>query len=116
VVGDYLACYEQSPNKVEPLFYIIAHYRAEGQYETASLFLQKALAIPYPKDSILFVESSIYHWRLQDEASLVYYHTGEPKIAHSIALLLLQKDNIPEDAKERIKNNLKFFDEAQKEG
>ena len=116
VVGDYLCAYQQCPHRVEPLYYIISHYRAIGDYETASLFLQKALSIPYPTHDLLFVESSIYHWRLQDEASLVYYYTGEPKVAYAIALLLLEKDVIPADDKERIKANVVFFDKPLKEG
>ena len=115
VLGDYLAAYQHSPHRVEPLFDIIFHYRIKDKFTIAALFVETALAIPLPKTDILFVESSIYDWRLQDEATLVYHYMGQPQVAVAIAEIILEKPNLPSDARERIEKNMKWFKEAIKE-
>lgn len=112
VVGDYLAAYQHSPHRSEPLFDIISHYRRNDKFAAASLFTEKALAIPYPEDCILFVESSVYEWRLQDEASLVYHYSGRSQVAFAIGEILLTKKGIPEGDMKRIVKNIKLFKEA----
>ena len=77
VVGDYVAAYGFRPHRVEPLYDLVAAYRAANNFAAAGLLLDKALSIPYPSKDLLFVEGSIYDWKLKDEASLVYYNLGQ---------------------------------------
>lgn len=114
VLKDYLAAYEHSPHRLEPLYDIIAHYRTEGLYFTASVYLEKALHISYPDNVLLFVEPDVYKWKIQDEASLIYYYTGEPVKALTLLQHILQRPGIPDGDRERMRNNVGCFEEAIK--
>ena len=112
VMAEYLVTYDKFPTRMEPLFDIISYYRSTEQYQSAALFLQAALSISYPKECILFVEEALYHWQLQDEASIVYHKIGNSDVALYIASLIVDKPQVPPQEVERIKRNMETFKKA----
>jgi hypothetical protein len=108
IVTAYLAAWNHRPSRAEPLVELARLHRERHEHAPAHLFAQRAASLPRP-DDILFVDSHTYHWRAQDELALASYHTGHKQTATQIAQQLLRNPNLPNTERQRIQNNLKYF-------
>ncbi len=70
----YLAAYEHTPLRAEPIYYVGLHYQVEENWEMAWLFLSRAAQMDVPEDSILFIDHSIYQYRAPLEAGVAAYY------------------------------------------
>jgi len=77
VLAAYLDAYQFRPNHAEPLYRIALHYRWEGDFHLAHLFLQQAAAIPYPQDDYLHVEERLYRYLIKMALATCCYHIGK---------------------------------------
>ena len=77
VLQAYLAAYQYRPDRAEPLYRIAVHYRWQGAFHLARLFLQQAAAIPYPQQDYLFVEDRLYRYLIKMALATCCYHTGD---------------------------------------
>lgn len=73
----YLETYQLRPERAEPLYRIAVHYRWEGAFHLAHLFLQQAAAIPYPEQDYLFVEERLYRYLIRMALATCCYHVGK---------------------------------------
>lgn len=73
----YLEAYQLRPERAEPLYRIAVHYRWEGAFHLAHLFLQQAAAIPYPEQDYLFVEERLYRYLIRMALATCCYHLGD---------------------------------------
>src|SRR5262249_26729577 len=64
VMDSYLAAWQYQPDRAGPLYRIAMHYQGLGEYHIAHMFFTRALKIPRPAPSRLFVENTIYDYQL----------------------------------------------------
>jgi len=62
--------------RAESLYQIVKHYRFAGKHKMADAFCQLAQKVPYPVNDVLFVQSNVYKYDLDYEASILAYYTG----------------------------------------
>ena len=108
-VSEWLMGWEKMPNRSETLYEVVRHYRLIGQYYTAFLFLEKALLIPLPNDSVLFVEFPIYRYKLLEELSIIAFYVNKKREGLIASQYLLLNKEIPIDVKRLVENNLFFY-------
>lgn len=73
-----MRAYNIRPQRAESLYEIAKHYRIVGKQQIGQLFCDKARAIPYPKDDVLFLHKDVYDYLIEYEHSVLAYWTGAP--------------------------------------
>lgn len=106
----YLEAYRSHPCRAEPLQKISQYYRLKGKNHLAYLFAKQGSSIPYPKNDVLFVTDSVYHYRFDEEISIAaYYIPACREEGFQAADRLAHKKNIPQDVKDQTFRNLLFY-------
>ena len=108
-ISEWLKGWEVMPSRVETLYEIIRHYRMAERYQTAWLFLEKALTIPLPRDASLFVEYPVYQYRLMEELSITAFYVNrraDGRIASQYIDLNLE---VPEAVRQLAEKNSAFY-------
>jgi glycosyltransferase involved in cell wall biosynthesis len=77
-VFNMLAAYQMRPTRAEPLVALAKHYRERGDNHASLLFSTAALALPYPKDDLLFVDDHANRHGARDEFSICAWY--EPQL------------------------------------
>jgi glycosyltransferase involved in cell wall biosynthesis len=77
VLQAYLDAFQFRPTRAEPLYRIAVHYRWQGAFHLAHLFLQQAVAIPYPQRDYLAVEERLYRYLIRMALATCCYHLGQ---------------------------------------
>lgn len=104
----YLAAYKYCKDRAEPLYKIAVHYMWTNEYQICYKYAKMAEKIPFPKNHLLFVDSQIYIFGIQDVVAVAAYHVGHYHEAYSINKKLLDNNLIPEKQIKRIQDNLRF--------
>ena len=107
VVTAFLNAYQYRPTRAESLVELAGHYRGTHEWSLAELFARAALSIPRPPD-ILFVDSSVYEWRVLDELAIATYYTKKYEESATLNRRLLSEGKLPAAHRERIEQNLEF--------
>ena len=103
VLAAYLDAYQYRPTRAEPLYRIAFHYRWTNSFDLAHMFLQKAVAIPYPQDDILFVEERLYRYVIKMALATCCYQLGQYEAGLRYCDELLQDPgSMPENIYEQI--------------
>lgn len=108
----FLDCYNVRPNRAEPLYHIARIYRLNNKLGLAYLFAKMASQIPYPKEDILFVVDEIYTFGSLDELGSVAFYAGYPEEGYNACKKLLTENRVPPEHLERVKNNMKHYENA----
>ena len=77
-VAEALKAYNLRPHRAEPLHDLSRYYRNLSQHQTALLFAEKALSIPFPEKDMLFVEAATYHYGALEELSISGFYAPDP--------------------------------------
>ena len=104
----YLTAYEAAPSRAEPLYPICEHYRKTREFEKSYAFAKKAIAIPHPKEAVLYVEESIYEWRMLYEYGVAAYGVGQYDEAARSFETLLREGKLPDKERDRVRENLNY--------
>ena len=105
----YLAAYARRPTRgAEPLCELARFCRLKERHEMAWMFASTGIHVPYPSADRLFISSEIYSWRMQDEYAMAAYYTGRKEISAQINEALLANEDLPQDQRPRIENNLSW--------
>jgi len=114
VIDSYLQCGKTNMHRVEHLIPIIEHYQYIGEYDIAYLYSSFAMKYagksPEPISS-LFIDSSVYNWRIYDLHNLSCWWSGRQDEAKETFKKLLEQVNkglVPQDQVSRILENKKF--------
>ena len=114
-LGDFIACGKYNQFRIEHLMPVIAYYQSIRDYETAYIFGLRAMEVagksPIP-NSTLFVDESIYEWKLYDLHALSCWYSGRKEDATRVFRKLLEKirkGKVPQTEITRINENKKFF-------
>jgi glycosyltransferase involved in cell wall biosynthesis len=103
VLDAYLEAYQYRPSRAEPLYRIAVHYRWSGAFHLAHMFLQQAVAIPYPQDDYLFVEERLYRYIIKMALATCCYQVGQFEAGIRYCDELLQdRGSIPPNIYEQI--------------
>jgi glycosyltransferase involved in cell wall biosynthesis len=115
VIKEYLDCGKYNKNRVEHLLPVMAYYQAKKDYDIAYIYglraIQEAGQSPFPK-STLFIDESVYYWKIYDAHSISCWYSGRKDEAREIYKLLegqMRKGLVSKDQIQRIQNNKQFF-------
>ncbi len=101
----YLRAWAFRPTRAEPLYGIARRYRVERQYLLGYLFAERAAAIPFPEEDLLFVHAAIYAWCAIDEQAVCASWIGKHAEAFRLCRRLLASPGTPDDERQRITGN-----------
>jgi glycosyltransferase involved in cell wall biosynthesis len=104
-----LRTFDTFPHRAEPLHALALFYQRQDRHRLAAMLAETGLSIHLPEDG-LFVESSVYKWRLLDILAVSKYWLGEYREGAEIARRLLEI--VPENQLDRIRSNLKFCEDG----
>ena len=102
----YLDAWAHSPHRAEPIHDIAEHWRRQEDHERAFAFGSAALALPYPRDDVLFVEADVYAGRAADVVAISAYYVGRFDEGEAAARRALTRE--PGD--QRLRRNLGFYE------
>lgn len=117
VLNAYLETGKYNTQRVEHLIPVILHYHSIKEFDIAYMFSSHAMKYagknPTPKSS-LFIDPSVYSWKIYDLHSLSAYYSGRKEEATKTFKTLMKivdkKDGtIPEGEVKRLIENKKFF-------
>jgi glycosyltransferase involved in cell wall biosynthesis len=107
IVSAFLNAYQYRPTRAEALVELAAHHRGTHEWALAELFARAALDVPKPKD-ILFVDTSVYDWRVFDELAIATYYRNKFEESAALNRRLLSEGKLPERHRQRVQENLAF--------
>lgn len=108
VLEAYLTAFQYKPDRAGPLYKIGAHYQYLKQYNSAYLFFNQAMSIPFPKDDRLFIEKTLYDYMLPLEYAVTCFYVGKHDQAIEINNRLLCGDELPPHLIEQVIQNRRF--------
>jgi tetratricopeptide (TPR) repeat protein len=100
----FLEAYNYRPSRAESIYELVYHYRITGKHVLAQHFCTLGKTIPYPKDDILFIRSSIYDFLFDYEQTVLYFFVKQP-INYKIFFNVLNYNFIPQN----VLRNYKFY-------
>jgi glycosyltransferase involved in cell wall biosynthesis len=111
-----LAAYQMRPTRAEPLVALAKHYRERGDNHASLLFSTAALALPYPKDDLLFVDDCANRHGAADEFAICAWY--EPALrsrgAHVCDEIALSR-TAPAPSREQARANQYWYLQPLKE-
>ncbi|MEO7221342.1 MAG: glycosyl transferase, partial [Devosia sp.] len=106
-LATYLRAYEVLPTRAEALNGAAAVCRKAGRYQLGYLLALQGIAIPRP-DSGLFIDQSVYDYRMLDEFQVNAYWAGHYGESLDAGATLLRDGLFPESERARILANCDF--------
>jgi tetratricopeptide (TPR) repeat protein len=106
----YMQAYSMRPIRAEPLVRIAQHYLQTGEIALAYIFAQRAVALPFPTNEMLWIEKNLYDFARYDILSqcawvLKEYEVGEQALRKALEI----HPNNP-----HLCSNLAFYQERKK--
>lgn len=108
VMERYLAAWQFQPDRAGPLFRVAMHYQTQQLYQVSHLFLSRAIQVPPPGPERLFVERTIYEYRLALEYAVACFYVGMHQEAIETNTRLLESGALPPDLIEKVIRNRQF--------
>ncbi len=115
ILEAYRICGKANPHRAEHLIPIILHYHSVKEFDVAYIYSSHAMKFagksPFPNSS-LFIDPSIYLWKIYDMHSLSCYYSGRMEEAKDTFRKLwkaLEKGEVPQSEHARLTENKKFF-------
>lgn len=99
-----LEAYNYHSQRAEPLHEITMHFRTRGKNVAAQMICDRAKAIPYPKNDVLFIKKDVYDYLLDYEQSILSFYTKVP-VDHRRYLDLLSTGY----ARDNVLDNYKYY-------
>ena len=106
----FLSASAEDPERAEPFYYIAKMYREKNKMKDAYIFSKIGSKIPYPEGRLLFVDKTIYSYKIDDELAVAAYWTDRKHECKRICTKILKLKNLPDDFRERVWKNLSFCD------
>jgi tetratricopeptide (TPR) repeat protein len=115
VIDAFLKCGKYNKHRIEHLIPVILYYQSIKEFDIAYIIGLRAIQCegktPMPQSS-LFVDPSVYQWKIFDLHSLSCWYSGrkeESVRSYKRLLKAMDKGFVPKDQLERVKQNKKFF-------
>jgi hypothetical protein len=113
----YIKAFEHS-QRVEPLLFISIYYINVKNWILAYTYLKLACNLPYPKESILFVNKNDYDYKRWHLMGIVAYYVGQYIDGKNACLIAIEYCKISNDSRintDLDQKNLKFYLEKENE-
>ncbi len=107
VEASFNDAYNYRPTRIEPLYYLAAKARWDGDNKTAFTAASKGLDAEMPNDG-LFVEKWIYDYGLLFEYSICSYWVGKYRESLKACDKLLAMSDLPEEYRKFTQDNRQF--------
>jgi len=115
VLESLLAAYEFNPSRLEPLYFLVRHYREREQYHIGYLLAGVYPETAYPSAG-LFVERDVYTYKLPLEYAICCHYAGQYSEALRVNDELLDRPGVPTVYVETAMRNRRFsLDALQKQ-
>jgi tetratricopeptide (TPR) repeat protein len=101
-----LTTFEKYPNRAEPLFRLGLHCMQNGLHRLGYHFASIGRTVPKPPPLSLFIESSVYSWRLIDVQAVCAFYMGRTQESLELNERLLTI--APADQHDRIRANIAY--------
>ena len=111
-IDTWLKGYDYNTNRAECLYYAVNKLREDGRYKLAYNLAKIAKKIPYPKNDILFIDRSVYEWKIDYEISICAYYADPTKDMRETFSNLLAK---PNRFNQNVLSNYRFYCKSIKE-
>ena len=111
MLEEFMTAYEMMPERAESLYY--AALNVGTRWNLKEMLLRAALAIPCP-DTGLFLEPDVYKFLVPFELSVTLYYTNKREESLRIMKRLLFQEDLPDNLRVAIENNLKFYPDGSK--
>lgn len=102
--------YFYSSNNAEPLYLLLNYCRTKKLYHIGYYIGKIAERIPMPTNKILFVDKTIYDYKIKDELSICAYWIGKYQESLNLCNQILEL-SLSENNKNRIKQNKQFCEQ-----
>lgn len=99
---------EMRPDRLEPLHAMVQLFREAGRYEAAATLLRGSVWCDVEPPEGLFIDRSVWDWRLLFEASIVDFYAGELDESRRACDRLLARDDLPSVYREAVERNRGF--------
>lgn len=97
VLGTFLKAFEYRPQRLEPIYWIVKHYREEEAFALGYLYSSNiSFDLIYPQNDHLFIERPVYDYLLLLEHGVCAYSTGRPAEAIGAFNAVLDNEELPE--------------------
>lgn len=100
-IARLLDAYEFRPSRAESLYELAFIHRLQSHYRPGLMFAREGQSIPLTSDR-LFVDHSVYHWRLRDEYAIAASWVGQYELAYHTNVALLESGKLPNDQFQRV--------------
>jgi SAM-dependent methyltransferase/glycosyltransferase involved in cell wall biosynthesis len=104
----YVRAWNYRPTRAEPLYAIAHRCRVDEDYTTGHQFATRAAKLLLPAEDMLFVDTSVYHWRAWDEAAVCASWLGWWEETFDHCQHILARADIPAEDRQRIVSNLEL--------
>ena len=108
VIDRYLRAHDAFPSRAEALYHGAVAARGAGRMPTAYLLATRGLAMTRPAVG-LFQDPSVYDWKLTYEASIAAFYVNDLRQGRRWCDQLLAHPNLPENERQAVLDNLKFY-------
>jgi glycosyltransferase involved in cell wall biosynthesis len=108
----YLKAWEHRPERIEPLVRLSRYYRMVLDRSTMAYpYACAADGAPVPTDR-LFLELSCYQWEARFERAIAAWYAGRHEESRLLHLELQRRDDLPENVRNAVNENLTHFKET----
>lgn len=102
----YLRAFQYHSLRAEPLYALGNWHRLKAEYALAYVYLHHAKTMKKPVGG-LFVEGSVYDWRIDDELGIVCYYLAKDKEGKNAVQQAML--NAPAEEQARLRENLRWY-------
>ena len=102
-----MEAYKFRPCRIEPLYYLTTYYERIKDYESGYRTAKLALSIP-PMRDMLFVQQWMQDYGMLLECSVCAYWSDRFEECEQISLQLLNKEDLPQNMRRLVEDNLGF--------
>ena len=107
--GELLQAWNERPGRAEPLYELARGAREAGEYHTAYLAAEQALALGFPVHDRLFVNTLAYTYGPIEEISISAYYVGKLERGARACDALLHRREVPEAFRSQAARNAVFY-------
>jgi glycosyltransferase involved in cell wall biosynthesis len=111
ISSHYARCISERPFRAEACVEFARYLREKRDFDRAYELASYASTLSVPTDEGILVDISAYEWRALDELAISAAETGKVKIAKKAIAKALEFDNIPDEARARLKKNFQALDD-----
>ncbi len=110
ILQTYMDAVEVNPNRGESLYSYLYYCRINALHQQGFIIGKHAINLEHPQ-GCLFTESWVYDYGILDEFSIVAFWSGNYKESKEACEKILNKNNIPDHIRERVKQNLQYSED-----